>query len=382
MALAAPVLPLALIAGGVLVTSQAPANGIQVATADQLASAIAGARGGERIVLAPGDYGDLVINQRAFAKPVTIEAGARDRSRITTLLVRGSSNLVFKGLMLGRARTAGEPAWLTLNQIAGSSGIAFADVTVRGSDDGDASNDAYGLSVKDSSNIRFTGATFRDLSKGLMLIRSKDVAVVRSHFTGLSEDGINAAACDDLLIDRNRFEDFQPQPGGHPDAIQLYTAQETKGQARIRITNNVILQGRGGGVQGIWIADPKTYGFQDVTIANNLIQSDDMWNGIGLIGVTRGTVTGNTLLSRTGDEKTLWIRIGDSSDIELSDNVFETLRVEQNVTGLRQSGNMDLSQPGQARRRPRAAHAPRTVEDLIVPGVGYRAEAAQAADPS
>lgn len=363
------------LAAALLACSCASAQPVRVSDAAQLSAAIGRAKGGETILLAPGRYGDVVIDRRDFAKPVTIRGPEPGSAIIDTLQVRGSANLEFANLSFGRAKRAGEPDWMTLNRVTGSRGVRFANVTVHGSDDDDPSNDGYGFTVTDSQGVRFAGSAFRDLWKALMIVGSTDVEVTGSRFTGLREDGINAAGCEGLTIDGNHFEDFRPLPGGHPDAIQLYTAQQQRGQSRIRITNNVIMQGRGSGVQGIWIADPKSFGYRDVVIANNLIQSNDMWNGIGLVGVTGAKVTGNTLLSRDGDEKTLWVRIAESSDVELSDNVYETLRIDKDVTGLRESGNLDLSKPGSGRRRPPKAGAPSSAADLIVPGIGYKAAA-------
>jgi nitrous oxidase accessory protein NosD len=354
-----------------LACSGASAQPVRVANAAQLADAVKNAKGGEIIQLAAGVYGDVVIDQRDFARPLTIAAAQPGAARIETLQVRGSKNIAFRDLALGRARRPGEPDWMTLHRVNDSSGISFTGVTVHGSDDDDPSNDGYGVTVTNSQGVKFAKSVFRDLWKALMLVGSSDVEVSGSRFTGLREDGINAAGCEDLVIDGNHFEDFRPLAGGHPDAIQLYTAQQQRGQSRIRITNNVILQGKGAGVQGIWIAEPKTYGYRDVVIANNLIHSNDMWNGIGLVGVTGAKVTGNTLVSSDQDEKTLWVRIAESSDVELSNNVFETLRVEPGVTNLRETGNVDLSKPGQAKRRPRKAHGPAAIGDLLVPGVGF-----------
>lgn len=371
-----------LMAASLLACSQASAQPVRVSNATQLAAAIKNVKGGETIQLAAGRYGDVVIDQRDFARPVTIGAVEGGTATIETLQVRGSRNIAFRDIAMGRAKRPGEPDWMTLHRINDSSGISFTNVTVHGSDDDDPSNDGYGVTVTNSQDVAFTKSVFRDLWKALMIVGSTRVEVSGSRFVALREDGINASGCEDLVIDANHFEDFRPLAGGHPDAIQLYSAQQKRGQARIRITNNVILQGKGSGVQGIWIADPKTYGYRDVTIANNLIHSNDMWNGIGIVGVTGARITGNTLVSSGRDEKTLWVRIGESSDVELSDNVFETLRIDQNVTGLRQSGNVDLSKPGQSRRRPAKADAPASAADLVVSGAGYKPGAANAGGPS
>lgn len=353
-----------------LACSGAAAQPVRVSNGVQLAAAIKNARGGETIQLAAGRYGDVVIDQRNFARPVTIGAAEAAAATIETLQVRGSRNIAFRDIAMGRARRPGEPDWMTLHRVSDSQAISFTGVTVHGSDDDNPSNDGYGVTVTNSQDVTFAKSVFRDLWKALMLVGSTRVEVSGSRFVTLREDGINAAGCEDLVIDGNHFEDFRPLAGGHPDAIQLYSAQQKRGQARIRITNNVILQGKGSGVQGIWIADPKTYGYRDVTIANNLIHSNDMWNGIGIVGVTGARIIGNTLVSSDRDEKTLWVRIAQSSDVELSNNVFETLRVD-GVTGLREAGNVDLSKPGSAKRRPRKANGPATAADLIVPGAGY-----------
>ena len=346
---------------------------VRVADAAQLRSALANARGGEDIRLAPGDYGQLVVQGRKFPTEVRIASETADRpARFTGINIADSSRLTLEGLSSGRPLAGGEANWTELNGISNSQNITFKTVRFHGSPDNDPSNDGYGLFVRNSQGIRVEDSVFTELGKAVMVAAGDDITVVRSKFSTIREDGINTAGVVKLLIDRNQFSDFFPQPGDHPDAIQLYNARQKRGQSDVRITNNVILQGNGRGGQGIWIADPQSFGFQDLVISNNLIEATGWWNGIGVVGATGVVITGNTLISDEGDEKTLWVRLEQSSNVTLKNNVFEALVIGKANSGLSVADNLDLSKAGGSRRKTPKSSAASDISAMVFPGVGYQ----------
>ncbi|MBA2921092.1 lyase, partial [Sphingomonas sp. MAH-20] len=74
-----------------------------VATAAELSSAIAGAAGGDRIVVADGNYGKLSIFNRSFDSTVTIVAANPGAgAHFDGLTITGSKNVSLVGLDLGR----------------------------------------------------------------------------------------------------------------------------------------------------------------------------------------------------------------------------------------------------------------------------------------
>jgi Ca2+-binding RTX toxin-like protein len=355
-----------------------------VSNATELKSAIANAVGGDRIVLADGDYGNVNIFSRNFASTVTIEAAMPGTgAHLDGLFVAGSQNLNFVGLDIGRALNAGEPTYTQLSWIKSSSNITLDGVHIHGSLDGNPANDGVGLTVTSVTGFEVTNSKFEDLYRGLVLQKSSNATIRDNEITMIRSDGIISAANDDLLIQGNHIGEFRPNAGDHADAIQFWNTGQTKGQSNITIKDNEIFQTyfggkEGTGIQGIFMSDPLTYGYQNVRIENNALYSNDAYNGIYVNGATDVQLIGNTVVSKSTDSKLFWIKLQDSSHIALHDNVTDRV-ITQNVTDFTQGGTIDFTTDPAARAKFPNLASPTGIEDLVLDGVGYRLPAASPA---
>lgn len=348
-----------------------------VSTAAQFQNALAAARGGDRIVLAAGDYGSVSIQNKNFAHGVTIQASSTvNRAHFDSIKVLNSSNIVFEGLDMGRGRLPSDSEYANMNGVHNSTNIRFNNVKIHGNLDGSPHNDIVGLSIYDSSNVRVTNSDFNDLGSGVYSLRSSNVQITGNDFHDIRLDGVAVASTTGIVIRDNIFRDFKPVGDDHADAIQFWNTGQTRGSSNATINNNIIwlsedYPGANQGVQGIWIAAPEAYDFRNFNIINNLVYANDRWNGISVNGGNGVNILNNTLMSRSGDDKVMWIRVEGGSGVAVRNNVTED-RLIRGPSTVRQTSNLDLSDtPGMRNAFP-DADDPRSFMDLIIPGVGFQ----------
>lgn len=348
-----------------------------VSNATQLQSAINNAVGGDKIILADGNYGTVWIQNKNPVSTITIQAANPGTSvHLDSLNVYTSKNLSFSGFDVGRALSGTEPEWTQLTAIRDSSNIKFDSMNFHGSLDGDPSNDGICLYITGVSGFSVTNSSMKEGFRGFVAVQSSNITVKNNDFTLLRSDGMISAGNDGIMIDGNRFTNFHPIEGDHGDAIQFFNLGQPKGQSNITIKNNVQFQiyfsgVESTGVQGIWISDPDIYGYKNVLIQNNMMYSNDLYNGIGVAGATGLQIIGNTIISKPTDDKMFWIRLEADSQVLLKDNVTDNI-LTTNVTDFFQSGNINFMVDPSARARFANLINPSGVEDVITPGVGYQ----------
>lgn len=358
-----------------------------VSSATELKAALSGAVGGDRIVLADGNYGKVYVTNRAFASAVTIEAATPGTgAHLDGLFVAGTKNLNVVGLDIGRALNAGEPTYTQLSSISNSTNIKLSGVTIHGSLDGNPGNDGAGLTVTGVTGFSVSGSHFEELYRGIVLQKSTNSAIQDNEITMMRSDGIISVANDGLSIEGNHIGEFRPAIGDHADAIQFWNTGQTRGQSNITIKDNVIYQSftsdvAGTGMQGIFISDPLTYGYKNVLIQNNLLYCNDLYNGIFLNGASGAQIIDNTVVSKANDGKNFWINLMNSDHVSLVHNISDKIIVASNVTDFTQDGNINLFVDKAARTLLPNLASPTGVEDLITANVGYHPPASTATAP-
>lgn len=117
-----------------------------------------------------------------------------------------------------------------------------------------------GLRGNDVEDITITRSEFKDGYQGPSFLKAKRVTVNDCDIHHLGENGITAAGCLGLTILRNKIHDITPVNGAHPDAIQTWTYRQPMPDGSsvfypvndVVIEDNVIIQGEGMGMQGIF----------------------------------------------------------------------------------------------------------------------------------
>ena len=327
-------------------------NKIFVSSADELMTALTNATGGESILLAPGDYGDLSLYDARqpfvkFASEVTIRsADPDDPAVITSMRINGVENLTFDAIKFDYDADSGAPDLESPFVLKNSLNITIKNSTF----DGDvaeglgAALDGYGtghgLTVRDSSGILIESNEFYNFKRagvfnGVdgLIVRNNDIHDIRS-------DGLDFANVDNALIEANYIHDFKKAPlsTDHMDMIQFWTNGTDDPSTNIIITQNILDSGGGSETHSIFMRNEMvdTFGaglemyYQNITIEDNVIYNAHT-HGIN-VGETIGlTIQGNTILQNpdTGSDGLVnvpTISLSDASqDVVVANNILPRL---------------------------------------------------------
>lgn len=351
----------------------------------QLLAALSTAVGGETFVLAPGNYGDIGLQYRNFSSAVTIRsADLGNLAHVDTFWINQSSNITVRDLDIGRGLRAGEPEYTQMIFIGSSSGITFDSVRVHGSLDRNPGNDGWGWLVQKSSNFSIVNSNIQEFARSFVIEQTNNVRIANNEIHMIRSDGGDFAAVSNVVIENNRYRDFSPNTGDHPDAIQFWTTGQTRGSENVVIRNNVILQGRGVGIQGIFIADENgNTPHRNFVVDNNLLYSGTQWEGIVANGIHGLQLTNNSVLSTTTDDKRYWIRVNNSTGVTLERNITDQLLIESSSLNSNKDNVSFYSDPSKLALLPNInAGVGATVGDLITGYYGYHAPGSSTPAPA
>jgi len=219
-----------------------------------------------------------------------------------------------------------------------------------------------GLSIGGTRNTQVINSEFEQLGRAIQFGAVRNAVVANNNVHGIRSDGFDFAQSDHLLIDGNHFSDSRPIKMDHPDAIQFWTARTTRPSTDIVISNNQIIQGKGGGTQGIFMRDDVgQFPFERVTIENNLIIGSNMANGIFVENGSDVSILNNTVISPTDDANPVWIRTKNVKNRKLQGNIAD-------VGGNKSPDGAKINMSLLKKDRFRMLKA----EDVIVPGIGFQ----------
>lgn len=328
---------------------------ISVSSASQLASALKTATGGDVIRLAGGDYGDFSIVGKNFASDVTItSADPSNPAVFNTLTIKSSSNIDFHGINVDFQPTMATVSFASAVMVDRSKGIEFSNGYIKGepSVNGvpasatslDATGNVIGqptgraMTIQGSSDITVEHMNISSFLRGIVMGDSEKITISDNEIHHLRKTAIMGDA-DDLVIEGNYLHSSNPwrigEPGGdHADFIALWTdARQVGPTTNVTIRDNVLSQGDGGRILGMWLAGNGD-GYKNVIIEGNAILGGDH-QGIMLTNVVDGIVRDNTLLQTTSYAKSpgILLRTG-TKNIEVSDNLtWSVADAEKGGTG-------------------------------------------------
>lgn len=274
------------------------ARSIPVADDDGLKKAIAAARSGDRIMLAPGVYAPIEILQRRIDGLPVIITG-RD-ARIQAASFVKSSGWAIDGLTFGGSFQGG----FRVVYIVNSSDIAVRNSLVHGLN---LNNDPWddrgiGINIMSSQRIHVDGNRFRDINVGFKVDNSADIKFEGNSIAFVRE-GSNWASVKNAIIRCNRFSHIYPRYGKkeHPDAIQSWWHRGHGGNEDFLIEGNAILTGGPRAVQGIFLAG--SYGPKSLpeNRMRNFVIRDNIYygsapHGITVAGAENFVIERNTIL--------------------------------------------------------------------------------------
>ena len=283
----------------------------------ELATALAGATGGETFRLAPGDYGRLVLDTRRvpgadFPRPVTLVSDdPSDPAVLTGVALRGAGNLVFDSLRFNYRFMPGDKIYKRpfdfkfCRSLTIRNSVFDGDVARGVSVEDDGLGWAFGLSVGGGQEIRILNNRVLNFYRGMVFGGARNVVVAGNELVGLRMDGMNFVAMQDVRIEGNHIHGFRRSTlkADHADMIQFWTNGSETPSTGITICGNLLLAGDGDSTQSIFmrndmvdraLAGPGMF-YRDVLIEENVILNGHL-HGITL-GETKGaTIRRNTLL--------------------------------------------------------------------------------------
>ena len=257
---------------------------IRVTNQTQLLSALKTATGGDTILLANGDYGDVTLKNQ-FSTTVTLKAEHDDGATFSSLTLTAAKNITVDGLHFEDGFTARNGSSnISVQNCDSDNLLYFRDVSNLTVNNSTATGGTFGILLNSVQNFKVTNNTFGQVTEDVMRI------------TGNSYGG---------LIENNTIGDTIAKKPTHPDLIQMFSYDGFTPRD-ITIRGNLIYDDPATGAsdtaaQGIFMAGGGTTGYRNILIEDNLIytrSANTIFVGGGQENVV---IKNNTLMSSTGD---------------------------------------------------------------------------------
>nr|WP_310523011.1 right-handed parallel beta-helix repeat-containing protein [Polymorphobacter sp.] len=316
-----------------------------VSNAVQLKAAAKIAKGGDTILLAPGNYGEFAFSSVRPTGTVTIKSANPNADAVFRVLtINNSANLVIEDVDVSRPLVGGVGLNGPAVRVQGSTDINLVGVDVSGSLNGNAWDDGHGLSVTGSNRITVLDSTFRQLDAAAIISRSSDIVFAGNSITEVRE-GVNISSTTGGLFDRNTIVNMQPNyaAGDHPDAFQVHSGGINTASSDLAFRNNVILEGTSGPIGGFFIRSERVAAgieHSNISIENNYYQGTYR-HGIS-VGDTNGLViTGNTVIDSAKAGNSTAITITNIDGARIEDNIAQ-MYLQTNSRGVTMADNVDV----------------------------------------
>lgn len=287
-----------------------------------LQAALAAAKPGDTLSLAPGVYAGLSLYHQDFGAGITLtSADPANRAVLTNFNMEAVQGVTFSHLDF-KVLT---PAFVGFN-VYSSQHITFDQVHMYGPS-GAPDENAEGIRFFDSSYVNFTNSEVDQVAHGVSFARSDHLVVTGNNIHDVNSDTLDFSQVSNVTIAHNALHDFYPTNGAHPDAMQFMTAGTTSASHDVTISDNLIYRGAGQNTQGIFFGDEVgTLPFQNVTVTGNLI----IGTGSSAIRPTHNSglvITGNELLTLVDGDPTVMV-VQFSDQVSASGNAAVAISVE------------------------------------------------------
>jgi hypothetical protein len=328
-----------------------PAWGDPITVTDRegLQRALATAAPGQELLLAPGDYGPLILHgvSGEVDAPLTLRSADPARpARFNHLELTDTRHLRVSDVVLDYTYQPTDLETVQPFTVTGGADIALKGVVI----DGDLAPTAvgpfptaFGLTVTGVAGFTLQASEIRAFLRGLLVTHASDVVVEGNDLHSLRSDGMAFAAIDGARIARNHIHDFLRSEalGDHADMIQFWTAGTDSPSAGIVIRDNILNSGSGLYTQSIFLRNERVdrgeagadMFYRDLLIEGNAIINAHL-HGItvgesdGLV-IRNNSVIRNAASSGVRADPNLWtpqIRVADRSrNVVIERNVVQRI---------------------------------------------------------
>lgn len=310
-----------------------------VSTPAAFQAALAQAHAGDLILLRPGKYSGLSIENVNISsgRPVTISSQNRwNRAVLRQFQITNSSRLSFSHLDFS---AAGATDQYYVWRVTGSNNISFDSVTVTGESNLTPADNPAAFLFSNCSYMSVTNSTFRRFLDGILEAKTNHINISDNLFVQMGGDGVDSVQVAYVTINNNSFTDFETG-SQHPDAIQFWTEGTTVASHDITISGNVYTRGAlpaSSNSQGIFLNDEVgTLPYSNVVITNNTILGG-AYNGIMLVHGANATISNNIVRGYSDMES--WIRVSNSTTTALSNNAAQKYILSQNTVSVTQTND-------------------------------------------
>lgn len=296
---------------------------IVVRTSQELSDAFEIAEDGDRIELAPGEYGWIYLQYRDFDTGVTITSQDPDNRAVVTgdITIRNSSGVDFGGIDLLAGSLAESESVARVN-LTSVEDVTVSDMRIQGHlpteaegrDPAEATGRMQvitgygyetGLRIRYSSDVTVENVEIFDLRVGIGISESRNTVLRQVEIHDVRE-GINMDSNDTVLIADSYLHDFKPWytadgGGDHSDMIQYWGSTGKEPLAHLTIRDSYFIQPESytQSIFGHMRDDPGSVA-RDFKIINNVVVNAHT-HGISLADVTGFEVTGNLVLPNDED---------------------------------------------------------------------------------
>jgi len=310
-------------------------SSVVVSSSAELSVVLSTARAGDTVLLNAGAYtGISIANLNAGGNITIASADVAHQATLVDLQISGSTGLTFKNLEVAVGADSNRTGAIG---VFDSHGIHFDHLNVHGSLDGTPTGDTDAFRIKNSEDVSVTNSELQQLRIAIGHGDSAKLNFSGNYIHDIGMDGIHGGGSSNVTIANNYFTNFYQPAGIHADAIQFYSGNIVKLVHDITITGNVVSQGVGQEIQGIFMRNEEAAGeFRNVKVSDNLILGGNS-NGIAVADTHDLEITNNTVVSRSGQLS--WINVeSDDGAVVVSGNSAAKFNFDPN-TQIIESGN-------------------------------------------
>ena len=298
---------------------------INVSSSTSLQTALRGAKAGDEIRLAGGEY-NLSMQNLSFSGEVTITSASSGSAAVfSNINLTRASNLTFEGVDLKADAGAGKPF-----VIRESSNITIRDALIDGATEG-GYGDGHGLWVAYSDGFTLENTDVRDFNVAGYFLGSDDLAIRNNSFDNIAMDTLILGRVHGVQIANNVIDMNVKGGTKHTDAIQFWNTDDNDPSSNVTVSGNTIRTNNEAS-HGIYAANGLTQAgggsdthFSNFAIRDNVVISAQM-SAIAIGHANGVDITGNTVLQDTQFRSTSEIRtpiisvMANSNDVTITGN--------------------------------------------------------------
>lgn len=314
-----------------------------VSNATDLARVARTAIGGDTILLAPGNYGNVSLKNLNPSGLVTIKSANPNNDAVfETLRLMRMSNFVFDDIDVHHVLSPGEQEFSPAVRVDQSRDLTFVGLDIYGSLNGNQNDDGNGLWVQRGTRIAVLDSTFRELNVAAVFPYAKDL-IFAGNTVSTVREGINLSEVDGVLVERNYFTGITPFRNDHSDAIQVHAGGVFKSSNDIVIRSNVIKLGTTT-AQGIFIRNEQANSglrHSNITVEDNYYEGNSR-HGISVSDTVNAQVIGNTVRDIGSGGLVPGLNVNNNVGGVVRDNIATLLLTSRPNTNVTWSNNIDL----------------------------------------